>query len=163
MKIMQRMSLAVMVMVVLLVAQGCAVQSPTVTPAPENTAPPTQEEGMQTAQPAALTGRTWKWVLTQMNDGLELTPRQPDAFTIEFRADGSMSGTTDCNTFFGQYELRGSELTFGPIGSTRMFCENAQEGEFLRYLGEVGSYMIEEDTGRLVLMVKFDSGSIIFE
>lgn len=117
------------------------------------------EMGAQTP----LVSREWTWVSTQMNDGTTFTPRRPDAFRITFGVDGSVSGTTDCNSFFAQYQLEGSLLTFGPIGATKMFCENSQEADFLRYLGEVGSYMIEAETGRLVLMVKYDSGSIIFE
>ncbi len=162
MKAVQKMIL-VTGLLVLLSVQACAPQgeqTPSSTPPSSNTSEP-----QSTPPPGAeaLVGREWKWVMTQMNDGLELTPRDPDAFTLRFAADGSMNGTTDCNSFFGQYQVRETELTFGPIGSTKMFCENSQESEFLRYLGEVGSYMIEEDTGRLVLMVKFDSGSIILE
>lgn len=145
-------------LLLMLAAQSCQTPSST----PGSTQP---SEPQPTPPPGAepLVGREWKWVMTQMNDGLELAPRDPQAFTVQFHADGSMNGTTDCNSFFGTYTVRETELTFGPIGSTKMFCENSQEAEFLRYLAEVGSYMIEAETGWLVLMVKFDSGSIIFE
>ncbi|HEY9087561.1 MAG TPA: META domain-containing protein [Anaerolineaceae bacterium] len=110
-----------------------------------------------------LVGREWTWVSTQMNDGSSITPRQPEAFRITFGADGSVSGTTDCNNFFGQYQLEGSHLTFGPLGMTRMFCPDSQETEFVQALGEVDQFLLDEATGQLVLLIKFDSGSMIFE
>lgn len=110
-----------------------------------------------------LTGRTWTWVRTQMNDGTVTTPKKVEAFTITFNADGSVLGTTDCNRFFGKYSLDGNKVTFGPLASTKMACSGSQESVFMKFLGEIDSYLLNEKEQTLVLLVKFDSGSVIFK
>jgi hypothetical protein len=42
-----------------------------------------------------------------------------------------------------------------------MYCENSQEAEFTKMLGEVESYYFT-NRGELVFNLKFDSGSMIF-
>lgn len=110
-----------------------------------------------------ITDRTWTWVKTEMNDGTLTLPQNPDLFTITFQKDGSMNGTTDCNNFMGQYTLMDNKLTLASIGTTRMACENSQEGDFLKALGEVDQFLINPLENSLVLLIKFDSGAIIFK
>jgi len=110
-----------------------------------------------------ITNREWTWVSTVMNDGSNMIPRIPDAFRITFLEDGSFSGTTDCNSFFGQVTIENNKLVFGPIGATKMYCEGSQEAEFLKSLAEVESFMINAQENQLVFFMKFDSGSITLE
>ncbi|MDQ5901662.1 MAG: hypothetical protein QG580_377, partial [Patescibacteria group bacterium] len=85
------------------------------------------------------------------------------AFSISFTKDGNVSGTTDCNGFSGTYTLSGEGvLTFGPIASTIMFCEGSQEQIFLNYLSTEQRVFFDE-AGNLVLLLPYDSGSIIFK
>ncbi len=95
-----------------------------------------------------------------MNNDDTITPIQKDAFTITFD-DEKITGTTDCNSFFGTYKTDKNNLEFGPLGSTKKFCMDSQESEFIKYLTESSSYMF--DQGNLILLLKFDSGSFIFE
>lgn len=90
----------------------------------------------------ALTGKTWMWTRTSSEGGPEdfTVPAQEGAFTITFEADGSVYGTTDCNNFFGTYEAQANTISFGPLGSTLMFCEGAQESQFLSQLQDVEFY-----------------------
>lgn len=111
--------------------------------------------------PSQIKNRSWKWVRTQMNDGTVLTPKQPGVFTINLGEDGQVTGTTDCNNFFGSYTLQDNLLSFGPLASTKMYCEGSQETEFLKYLAEVQSYLVVDN--QLVLEIKYDSGQLIFE
>jgi len=39
-----------------------------------------------------------------------------------------VTGFAGCNKFFGRYELDGSSLTFGPMGTTRMACLDLETG-----------------------------------
>ena len=110
-----------------------------------------------------ITEREWNWVKTQMNDGTITIPLKPDSFTITFHKDGSINGTTDCNNFSGQYTLMDNTLTIESIGSTLMACQNSQEGDFLKALGEVEGFLIEPLENSLVLLIKFDSGSMILK
>jgi heat shock protein HslJ len=109
-----------------------------------------------------FTGEKWQWTKTVMNNDEVITPRDSEAFSITFTEDGKLNGTTDCNNFFGAYTETGDDLSFGPFGSTKMYCEGSQELEFTKSLGEVEKFLFTE-SGDLVLTLKFDSGSIIFE
>jgi heat shock protein HslJ len=44
------------------------------------------------------------------------------------------TGFAGCNNYFGNYELDGSLLKFGPIGATRMFCEGELGEVELRFM-----------------------------
>lgn len=108
-----------------------------------------------------ITGRAWKWVHTKMNNDEIITPKKSDAFSINFKDDGNLNGTTDCNNFFGKYEISGNKLSFGALGSTLMFCDGSQENVFTKSLSEIESYFIDENNN-LVLQLKMDTGSMIF-
>jgi heat shock protein HslJ len=75
----------------------------------------------------ALSG-TWLWVET-VKDDKTIIPKKPGVFSITF-VDGTISGTTDCNGFSGQYTKEGDSLTIGALATTKMFCEGSQEMEF---------------------------------
>jgi heat shock protein HslJ len=110
-----------------------------------------------------ITNREWTWVSTLMSDGSMMLPKKPDAFRITFQDDNSFTGTTDCNSFFGQITLDNNKLSFGPIGSTKMFCEGSQESEFLKSLADVEGFLINVQENQLVLLIKYDSGTITFK
>lgn len=112
---------------------------------------------------------TWMWEQTQMNDGTIIMPNQVESFTLSFFTDEStgepnrVSGTTDCNNFFGSYELGADNaLSFGPLGSTMMYCEGSQEQDFMTMIGQVSHFM-QQDADTLVLLLTYDSGSAIFK
>lgn len=112
---------------------------------------------------AQITGRQWKWVKTQMNDGSLTTPAKSAAFTITFNQDGTFSGTTDCNNFFGNFEISENKLSLLQIGATKMACQGSQETVFFNHLNEIDSYMIDNISNELVLLIKYDSGSMILD
>ena len=103
----------------------------------------------------------WTWIKTTYNDDTELVPNDQDAFTITFNEDGTFSATTDCNTMQGGYEVNGHVIRFGKIAATRMYCDGSQEQAFTAMLGEADTLLITDD-GKLVLDLKFDTGSALF-
>lgn len=110
----------------------------------------------------ALLENSWQWTRTIYSDGAVIVPTQANAFIAAFNDQGQFSSSTDCNNTFGQYTLaENNGLSFGPLASTLMFCENSQESEYAKMLANISSYMIAEN-GNLVLMIKYDSGSMIF-
>lgn len=74
--------------------------------------------------------------------------------TIAFTPEGRVSGHGSCNRFMGGYALHEAELSFSPMGTTRMACPEAlmrQEQLFLALLAAVVRYEIDA-TGALRLV-----------
>lgn len=103
--------------------------------------------------------KSWTWSKTTMKSTSTI-PKKLNAFTLTFKADGSLSGTTDCNTFFGNYKIASTTLSFSQLGSTKMYCEGAQEGDFMATLQEVKSFLIDKSNN---LTLTTTSGSMMFK
>jgi heat shock protein HslJ len=91
---------------------------------------------------AALTDITW--VLQHYNQ-----PLLPDTtLTIEFNNNGQVNGSAGCNSYFGSYDLDGSSLITGPVGSTEMWCEGLmdQESAFLQALQAATGLTVTENS-----------------
>ena len=59
--------------------------------------------------------------------------------------DGTITGFSGCNTFFGTYTTDGTSLTFGMLGTTMMACEapaSTVESELLHRLEETTSFTV---------------------
>lgn len=73
--------------------------------------------------------------------------------TLNFWADGRISGRASCNNFMGQYQLSGEGLTIGHAATTGMACAPAlmsQEQTVLEALHNVQRFDVDE-TGALIL------------
>lgn len=116
------------------------------------------------ADPSKMTlgMKTWIWDNTIYSDGKLVTPLSNKKFTITFKSDKTFSATTDCNSVGGQYSLNGKEIVFSKMMSTLMYCENSQESDFTKMLEQTQSYMFTSK-GQMVLLLKYDSGSVIFK
>lgn len=92
---------------------------------------------------AKLEGTTWK--LSSM-EGIpaEAIDREADFFTLEFNAaEKTISGRTNCNRFFGKYEVKGDKLGMKNMGMTRMACPDMQyEDAFVGMLDRTNRYEI---------------------
>lgn len=70
--------------------------------------------------------------------------------TAVFGEDGRVSGSAGCNRFFASYEVMGTTITIGQVGSTRMYCGQSgvmeQETAYLNHLNTTRSYAIEGNT-----------------
>lgn len=67
-------------------------------------------------EPVRLDGTSW--VLQEMDSE---APLEGTTITAEF-ADGEISGSSGCNSYFGSYTLEGNTITFGIMGMTEMAC-----------------------------------------
>lgn len=71
---------------------------------------------------ASLTG---SWKLISYGSKSNPTPGAPDVdTTVTFGSDGKISGNVGCNSFGGDYKVRGDKIVFGQIVSTLMGCPN---------------------------------------
>ena len=119
-------------------------------------------EGEADPSVMSLHMKPWTWVKAIYNDGREILPRQPLAFTIAFLSGGEFSATTDCNRVGGTYLTSGDQISFGQMVSTKMYCEGSQESDFVTLLSDAQRYHFTS-RGELVLDLKFDSGSVTFK
>ncbi len=108
-----------------------------------------------------LSANAWKWHETIMSSGDIVTPNRPDAFTLKFSLDKTMSGSTDCNGFSGSYSVSGGWLSFGSMMSTLMFCEGSQETEYVTALAQTAGFSFDKE-GNLVLGLGDGQGSMTF-
>ena len=85
-----------------------------------------------------LEGTTWKLAKMEAIPA-KAVDAEADFFTLQFSAaDTLVSGRTNCNRFFGKYELKGQKLEFENLGMTRMACPEMQyEDAFVKMLDEV--------------------------
>ena len=80
--------------------------------------------------------------------------------TLNFKADGSVSGDASCNRYTGSYTQDEDTLTFTPLATTRKACPPAlmdQEQKFLAVLAQPVT-MSFDSTGALILTS--ENGSI---
>lgn len=104
---------------------------------------------------------TWSWEKTTMSNGTVVTPKKAEAFSLTFKSDGQVEGTTDCNGFSGSYsQPTTGAITFGPLASTKMYCEGSQEADFTTPFPQVRTYAISGTTLTLKLS---GGGSMTFK
>ena len=128
-----------------LLAVGTLAQSPSPVPA-DSAAPP-------------IEGTPWQ--LVQVYADGTLGPVPAGAVATLLMSDGEAGGSTGCNDWFAAYTLTGTSLSFGPIGSTRMACEEPAASLELAVLADLslvasalvdGSFLSLSDAGGTVLL-----------
>lgn len=108
---------------------------------------------------ASVTG---SWKLVSYGSASSQTPAAPNVDTsIEFKSGGPLSGNVGCNSFGGDYEVKGDTITFGPVMSTMMFCEGLagdQEMGTLAVIKESAKFVLDGDT---LTITSADGNSVI--
>jgi heat shock protein HslJ len=83
--------------------------------------------------------------------------------TLRFSADRSAaSGSTGCNTYFGDIFTGPTQITFGPIATTKMMCFNTlavQEIQYLEMLAKVRGY---SNSGAQLVLTTNDGRQLTF-
>jgi heat shock protein HslJ len=114
-------------------------------------------EKLETDEDEEVTLEDTVWVLKEYGDPDDLTNVLGDTeITAEFvSTEGTIKGSAGCNSYFGNYELEGSQLSIpGPIGATEMYCAEPegvmdQEQEYLATLQLAESYEMDGDELRI--------------
>ncbi len=99
-----------------------------------------------TSESTTVSG-TYIWTETKRGDQ-SIVPKTPEAFTVTFLED-TVSGTTDCNGFTGSYERVDDTITIGALATTKKFCEDSQEQEFVQQF--IGSLTVRTSGTTLTL------------
>jgi heat shock protein HslJ len=101
------------------------------------------EVGTMTEVSPTLEGSAW--VLNGLVEGNSVTATPIDPTITALFEDGQLTGSAGCNRYSSSYTVDGTALTLGPIASTRMLCEDAQnerEIAFLSALSEVTGFSL---------------------
>jgi heat shock protein HslJ len=111
-----------------------------------------------------LTGTRWE--VANFNNGRDaLVSLLPGTrITLEFGANGQLTGNSGCNTFSTSYQVSGNSLTIGPPGGTQTFCGEPegimqQETDFLNILRVVTTFRL--DGNRLELRFSGEQIAVI--
>ncbi|MEN8234256.1 MAG: META domain-containing protein [Actinomycetota bacterium] len=95
-----------------------------------------------------LTSTPWQATEIAGADGVLQAPVEGSTPSLLFEGD-SAGGNASCNQYFGTFEIKGSDLSFGPLASTEMFCGDPgvmeQEQAYLAALESVDGWSIEDD------------------
>ena len=107
---------------------------------------------------ADLTGTTWQ--LTSLR---KTSPVEGSSITLNFDRD-TLGGSGSCNSYGGEYKLRGDKLTISSVYSTEMYCEAAglmdQEAVYYEMLNQVTGFSLDGD----VLTLTADGGeTLVFQ
>lgn len=85
---------------------------------------------------------------TSINKGF---PSKKPTLTLE-SVSKKMTGNTGCNQMFGSFTTNQNKISFSDVGSTKMYCQEVKENEYLQMIAKVDSYKIESN--QLVFMDK---------
>jgi heat shock protein HslJ len=109
---------------------------------------------------ASLVG---EWKLTAYGPASSPQPAVPDVEAkMSLDSQGQISGNLGCNQFSGKYEVKGSQIHFGPQAATLMACPDpqmAQEQAAFRIMAGSADYKIEGNT----LTITKDNEALVFE
>ena len=108
--------------------------------------------GMSTDQ-RVITGIDWR-LISLGPAGAETPAVAGTTVTLKFGEDDRASGSTGCNSFSGTYQVRGDNISFSRLISTRRACldqnANEQEQRFLSTLGAANRFRLTR--GRLTIL-----------
>jgi len=101
---------------------------------------------------AAVTLVGTPWNVVNYNNGNQATVsvEAGSVITLQFAAEGSVSGNASCNEYHGSFTTDGDTVTVGPLATTRMACQSdqlgAQETQYLTALQNAATYDITNGT-----------------
>lgn len=111
--------------------------------------------------PAGFAGT---WQLQTYGNVNSPTAASGDA-RITFNEDGTISGNMGCNSFGGEYRIRGTQVDISGLMSTLMACVDdnvmRQESSVLAGLGDAGEFSLEGN--RLVIYYDNKKQALTFQ
>ena len=104
-----------------------------------------------TADDAAADLEDKDWVLESLGEkGNPQAVLEGTRVTARFDSDKNrIQGSAGCNSYFGDYEVDGNEISFSAIGNTEMYCMDPegvmdQENEYLTILRDSESFEVTD-------------------
>ncbi|HEY7035486.1 MAG TPA: META domain-containing protein [Thermomicrobiales bacterium] len=108
----------------------------------------------------SLTGVVWTW--QELRGGAApVSPDDPGAYTLTFGDDGKVALRADCNRGFGPFAVTGSQITIGPVATTRAACPpGSLSDQFVQAIEAAAAFTFAE--GHLLLALPNDAGTLVF-
>lgn len=114
---------------------------------------------------AALVGTAWQlhtFLSGETADSTASSLIGDSTITLMFNEDGTLGGNGGCNSYGGDYQVDGENLTIGELERTVMDCEpegvDEQETMYLNALGTAERYSIEGEQ----LTIYYPGGGLVF-
>lgn len=88
---------------------------------------------------------------------------EDSGIVIEFKEDGTVSGSGGCNNFTGTYTITGDVISFGPLATTKKACGpvlTEREYTFFTYLPRINRVKVDDD--ELFLSTNDSSKPMVF-
>ena len=85
------------------------------------------------------------WVLTSMNGVRSLGPRVTMELMPTSYQDGRIGGQSQCNSYYGRYQIANNKISFTPMGGSRSVCPPpymTKEAEYLAAFPELNDIII---------------------
>lgn len=106
-----------------------------------------------------------KWKLESFGKaGSEAALVSGSSITLEFNADGQLSGNGGCNGYGGKYEIQGSSIKISEVVSTLMACADdavtQQESQYFKALQSASGFEVTGDT--LTILYDNEQSKLIF-
>lgn len=127
---------------------------------------PAPDAGAVMAPGTVLVAQGWRhnWRVTQINGQAITSASGPRVPTLAFDAKkATISGNSSCNGYSANYQLKGSQIQFGSVMSTKRACVPSVEDEFFaalqatRSLRSNGQQLLLQDAnGRAVVSLARD-------
>lgn len=99
--------------------------------------------------PSDLENKTWVLESYGRQDSPQGVLDETEITAVFDGAEGEVSGSAGCNSYFGSYEASGSELSILALGYTEMYCVTPegvmdQEQQYLTALTGAESYQVRD-------------------
>ncbi len=91
-----------------------------------------------------LTGNSWA-LSSLMGEGLDMKQFPGGIPSLDFLAEGKLSGFSGCNNFSGNFSLEGTGLKLEPGAMTKKMCPGTGEQDYISALGKVRDLKIEKE------------------
>jgi len=104
------------------------------------------------------------WKLVElMGHKIQDSSIKKEMYLVLKKTESRVEGNGGCNAFSSTFTLQNNEITFGPLVSTKMFCQGIEaENESFKALSSADHYYLKSDTlsltqGKVLRVAKFEA------
>lgn len=104
------------------------------------------------------------WKLVElMGHKIQDSATKKEMYLVLKKTESRVEGNGGCNAFSSTFTLQNNQITFGPLVSTKMFCQGIEaENEFFKALSSADHYYLKSNTllltqGKVLRVAKFEA------